>query len=356
MRKRRGKSHKILITGGLGYIGFYLASLFKESGFSVRILDFFSRPDNVPQGVQYLRGDVTARGSWLRALEGVTHVVHLAAYGDNKPDFSKCFEVNVSGTALLYEVIRDEKLPVKQVILASSQSVYGEGKYKCTEHGEFYPIRRSQKDLESGRWDIRCLKDGKPAVVFPSEEDDKLLPVSPYGISKMAADHIAINIGRELGIPSVALRYSMVSGAYPDMRAIYPNAIKYFTEQALKNESVAIHEDGNQSRDFVDIRDLGRAHLAVLDNPASYYQAFNVGSGKSIKIRDLAAMVYKIVGAEFRPIYHSEFRPFTPRHLVMSIKKIEALGWRPAYHLEESIREYIMAVKKKTKKAGRLFS
>ncbi len=378
------KKGHILITGGAGFIGFYLAELFRESGFSVRILDVASRPDGLAKDIEYFQGDVTSKGSWSRALQGISHVFHLAAYGDNRPDFHKCFTVNAAASALLYEVIRDEKLPVKQIIVASSQSVYGEGKYLCKTHGVFYPVSRVKKDLESGLWDIHCPEDGLLAEVLPSAEEDKLCPVSPYGISKMAVDHIALTLGRELNIPSVALRYSMASGAYPSMRAIYPNAIKYFTEQALKNESISLHEDGNQSRDFIDIRDLGKAHLAVLDNPAVYFQAFNIGSGKSIKIRDLAEMVYKIVGVEFtppperrtqkdesdwqkkakrrigvhryklmvggfKPVFRNEFRPFTPRHMVMSIKKIkDVLGWRPVHTLEESITEYITAVKNKS--------
>jgi dTDP-L-rhamnose 4-epimerase len=129
------------------------------------------------------------------------------------------------------------------------------------------------------------------------------------------------------------------------MRRIYPNAIKYFAEHARIGEQIALHEDGEQSRDFVDIRDLGDAHLAVLDNPAAQYQAINVGSGNSVKIRDLARMAYKIIGTEFKPIFQNEFRPFTPRNLVMSIKKIkDTLGWHPEHTLEESVLEYVDAV------------
>jgi len=203
-----------------------------------------------------------------------------------------------------------------------------------------------RENLSQGRWDIRCPEDDTPAEVLPSEEGDTLLPVSPYGISKMAADQITLTIGRQLAIPSVALRYAMVSGAYPSMRGIYPNAVQYFTEKALKNEPIVLREDGNQSRDFVDIHDLGKAHLAVLDNPAAYYQAFNVGSGKSVKIVDLARLVYRIVGVDFRPVFRNEFRPFTPRAMMMSIAKAQRLlSWSPAYPLEESVRDYVAAVK-----------
>ena len=342
----QANKRKILITGGAGFIGSYLAQVFLKSGFKVKVLDAISRPRNLSPRIEYIHGDVTKRESWRRALKGVTHVLHLAAYGDNYPDFSTCFKVNVAGTALLYEVIRDEKLPIKQIIIASSQSVYGEGKYFCKKHGIFYPGTRSKKELKLGHWDIRCSKDPKPAKILSSEEDDKLLPVSPYGISKLAGENIAMAAGKAFNIPTTVLRYAMVSGAYPGMAAIYPNAIKYFTEQAFAKKTIALHEDGNQSRDFIGIRDLSKAHLTILDNPKAYYQAFNVGSGKSIKIRELAEMVYKIVGVEFGPVFKKEFRPFTPRHLVMSIEKIKnTLGWQPEYTLEESVTQYVKLLK-----------
>ena len=341
----QANNRKILITGGAGFIGSYLAQIFLQSGFKIKILDTISLPRNLSRGIEYIRGDVTKRKSWSRALRGVTHVVHLAAYGDNFPDFSTCFKVNAAGTALLYEVIRDKKLPIKQVIIASSQSVYGEGKYFCRKHGTFYPGARPKKELKLGRWDICCPKDNKPAQVLPSEEDDKLLPVSPYGISKLAEESIAMAAGKEFNIPTTVLRYAMLCGAYLGMRAIYPNAIKYFAEKALEKKSITLHEDGRQSRDFVDIRDLGAAHLAVLDNSKAYYQAFNVGSGKSIRIVDLARIVYAAIGAEFKPLFRNEFRQFTPRHLAMSVKKIRSLSWKPRYKINESIREYIKAIK-----------
>ena len=139
----------------------------------------------------------------------------------------------------------------------------------------------------------------------------------------LTEEQIALSAGREFDIPTVALRYAMVAGAYPSMQKIYPNVIKYFTDCALKNESIALHEDGKQSRDFIDIRDLGKAHLAVLDNSAAYYQAFNVGSGKSVQIVNLAELVYRTVGTDFKPVFRGEFRSFTPRHLIMSTKTLK---------------------------------
>lgn len=354
LRGRASPHSKILVTGGAGYIGLYLADLFRKAGFSVMIFDIIARPDTLAREIEYFKGDVTDKKSWQKALRGITHVVHLAAYGDNYPDFHRCFTVNAAGTALLYEAIRDGHFPIKQVVVTSSQSVYGEGKYLCKKHGVFYPISRPLKDLEVGRWDIRCSENKVCAEVIPSEEDDKLTPSSPYGISKMAQDHIALNMGKEFGIPSVAFRYAMVSGAYPSMRAIYPNAIKFFSEQALKKELIFMHEDGGQSRDFVDIKDLGKAHLAVLDNSASYFQAFNIGSGSSVKIRDLAEMICRIARVKFQPVFKNEFRPFTPRHMAMSINKAKRLlSWKPECSLEQSVQGYIAAIRK-TKKFDKL--
>lgn len=339
---------KVLITGGLGFIGFYLADLFLKSDFLVRILDVGPRPHDLSPDFEYIEGDVAAKESWRMALDGVTHILHLAAYGDHNPVLHQYFTVNAVGIALLYDVIVEEKLPIQQVIVASSQSVYGEGKYRCREHGIWYPVSRKKEDLAAGRFDIYCPEDNTLAEVLSSHEDDRLLPVSPYGISKVALDQFAITVGREFGIPSVALRYAMVSGAYPSMRKLYPGAVKFYTERAVSDEPTPIQEDGNQLRDFVHIKDLGKAHLVVLDNPKAFFQSYNVGSGTSVKIVDLARAVYEEFDTPFQPIFTGEVRRFTPRHWMMSNKKMQSLGWKPKSTFREGVREYIEAAKRLT--------
>ncbi|MBI3631148.1 MAG: NAD-dependent epimerase/dehydratase family protein [Candidatus Sungbacteria bacterium] len=337
---------RILITGGLGFIGSHLADVFAAQGMSVRILDIPERPMDVPAEREYVRGSVAQKEAWIRALESVDYVVHLAVYPGYHFDFSTYFSVNAAGTALLYEVAVEKKLPLRHIIIASSQSVYGEGKYRCPQHGIFYARARDPKDLRDSKWDVRCPQDGGSVRVVPSQEEDPLHPVSPYGASKMASEEIGLTLGRQYDIPSTALRFAMVSGAHPSMKRPYAGAVKFFTEEALAGRPIPIHEDGQQMRDFVNVKDVGQAHLAVLGNPAAYFQAFNVGGGSPRRLLDLAEEVCRALGVPCESVFKKEFRPFTPRHWVMDPQKLGGLGWAPQYSFEEGVKELVAAYKK----------
>jgi len=339
---------KMLITGGKGFIGSHLADVFSAQGCAIRILDIPERPAALSQDREYIQGSIAEKKTWVDALDGVDYVAHLAVYPDYHLDFSTYFSVNSAGTALLYEVAVEKKIPLKHVMVASSQSVYGEGKYRCDEHGIFYARARDPRDLQQAQWDVLCPVDGKRAEVMPSEEEDPLHPVSPYGASKMAAEEIALTLGRQYDIPSTAFRFAMVSGAHPGMSRPYAGAVKFFTSEALAGHPIPVHEDGQQLRDFVNVKDVGWAHLAVLENPKAYYQAFNVGGGSPMRLADLVREVCRALGVVSEPIFKNEFRPFTPRHWVMSPKKLEALGWRPACTFADSVREFVSAVKNLT--------
>src|ERR1700688_81701 len=154
---------RVLVTGGAGFIGSHLVDRFLEEGYQVRVLDSLDprihpsgQPSNIPSGVDFIQGDITDRQALLAALQGGDIVSHQAAYQDYMPDCSRFLHVNAVGTALLYELIVQEKLKVKKVIVASSQAVYGEGQYQCSNHGFFQPAPRSQEQLSAGEWEVMC--------------------------------------------------------------------------------------------------------------------------------------------------------------------------------------------------------
>ena len=168
---------RILVTGGAGFIGSHTVDALLAKGYEVTILDSLEKPvhmkgkpDYIPKAVRFIEGDVRRREDMLKALEGVEAVYHFAAYQDYLPDFSKFFHVNSVGTALMYELIVECKLPVRKVIVASSQAVAGEGLYKSASGRIFRPDLRPTEMLEKAEWDFRDPETGEALTWQPTPE------------------------------------------------------------------------------------------------------------------------------------------------------------------------------------------
>lgn len=339
---------KVLVTGGAGFIGSHLVDALIADGYAVRVLDSLTPPthnrklpDWFNKKAEFVRGDVRRKKDWERALRGVDYVYHLAAYMDYHLDFSTYVDTNTRSIALLYELIVEKQLPVKKVVMASSQSLYGEGKYRCVRHGVVYPEARATAQLERHEWEPRCPTGGEAIVLLPEREDDELRPRIPYGISKMAAEQMALTLGRIYHIPTVALRYSIVQGSRQSFRHFYSGALRDFSVRALYGLPIEMQEDARQIRDFVNVHDVVDAHLVVLKDTRADGEVFNVGSGRKTRVMDLARNVANIAGTPFRPVVKGVFRINAPRHSVMDISKLKKLGWKPKMALADSIKEYI---------------
>src|SRR6266446_4825504 len=243
---------RVLVTGGAGFIGSHLVDRFLSEGFQVRVLDSLDPkihpegfPAYVPQGVEFIKGDVRNREVLLAALQNVDVVSHQAAYQDYMFDFSRFLHVNAVGTALIYELIVEQKLKVKKVIVASSQAVYGEGQYTCAVHGFFQPAPRSQEQLFRAHWEVKCPECNQPAQSqLLAEENNN--PFNQYAVSKIAEEKIALGVGWLHGIPSVALRYSITQGPRQSLFNQYSGVCRIFIWRALKGESLIVYEDGLQ--------------------------------------------------------------------------------------------------------------
>ncbi len=227
MTRKKGKG-LVLVAGGAGFIGSHLVDALILRGYRVRVLDNLCRPSHngkLPEWfnkkAEFVKGDVREKKDWEKALRGASHVFHLAAYMDYHLDFSAYVDTNTKSAALLYEVIVEKKLPVKKVILASSQAVYGEGKYECPRHGEVYALPRDEKQLREKNWECQCWCGKKFSAILPEKEDDALLPGNPYGISKMMLEKLALNLGKAYDIPTVLVRYSIVHGPRQSFRHFY---------------------------------------------------------------------------------------------------------------------------------------
>lgn len=338
----------VLVTGGAGFIGSHLVDGLIAKGYRVRVLDNLSPPthngklpDWFNDKAEFVKGDVRQRKDWLKSLKGVNCVFHLAAYMDYHLDFSKYFDTNTRSTALLYEIVVREKLPIKKIIVASSQSIYGEGKYLCAKHGVFYAEPRSEAQLEKHEWEVRCPRDSTIAKILSEEEGDEFRPQIPYAISKVASENLSLMLGKTNKIPTVALRYSIVQGSRQSFRHFYSGALKDFSIRAIAGVPIVMQEDGGQIRDFVNVHDVVEAHLLVLKAKKADYEVFNVGSGENTVVAELARTVCRVAGAKFAPQMMGEFRINSPRNSKMNVDKLKNLGWMPKRALEDSAREYV---------------
>ncbi|MEK7138451.1 MAG: NAD-dependent epimerase/dehydratase family protein [Patescibacteria group bacterium] len=339
----------ILITGGAGFIGSHTADALSRLGYKIRILDSLEAPTHQkPQwpayvfgkGYELIKGDVCSPQALKKALKGVNFVYHLAAYQDQRHDFSRFFKVNTLSSALLYEVIVENKLPVKKVVLASTQFVYGDGQYSCAHSKKgFFPEPRALSLLRKGDWSIKC-SHGAPAKFLPFQEDQKLTPTNSYGLSKQALENLSLRFGKTYNIPTTILRYSIVQGPRQSPHNLYSGAMRIFASQALAKVPLTVYEDGLETRDFVNIEDVVRANLLVLKNPKTNFEIFNVGGGKGYKVLDFAKLVKKM-SKSTSPIIIGAFRRTDTRHAVSDISKLKKLGWTPRRDTTYSIKTYL---------------
>jgi dTDP-L-rhamnose 4-epimerase len=337
----------ILLIGGAGFIGSHTADALVARGHRVRVLDSLEQPVHAGAWPAHLnprlesrRGSVTDRVALLSALDSIDAVFNFAAYQDYMTDFSRFFAVNCAGTALLYETIVAARMPVRRVIVASSQAVFGEGLYRCRRHGLQPAEPRSSAQLEEGAWEVTCPVCQRP--MEPEAIDERhARPHSCYGVSKRAQEEIALTLGRRYGIPSVALRYSIVQGPRQSLRNAYSGALRSFTMRALCGEPPVLFEDGRQLRDYVSVHDVVRANLLALDDTRTDYEAYNVGGNRRTSVRELAEMVLDAAGVRTEPEVPGVYRLGDSRHIISDISKLRALGWEPRVAQEDIVREYV---------------
>jgi len=215
-----------------------------------------------------MHGDVRDESAWERALESVDVVFHQAAYQDYMTDYSTFFQTNVVGTALLFEVIRRRHLGIRKVIVASSQAVYGEGQYECAKHGVVLPSARSNEQMRKGDWEVHCPQCGETVQPLLLREDYPN-PFNPYALSKLSQELAALRLGLGVGVPTVALRYSVTQGPRQSLLNQYSGILRIFLSRIKSGLPVIVYEDGRQTRDFVHVKDVVDANLLVLESDSA---------------------------------------------------------------------------------------
>lgn len=347
------KYKKILITGGAGFIGSHLADGLIEHGYQVRVMDnLFAQihptgklPKYFNKKAQFMKGDVTKRADWLKALKSVDAVYHLASavgVGQSMYEVEHYVKVNSLGTALLLDILANKKHTIKKVIVATSMSSYGEGSYKCETCGVVRPPLRTQAQLQRGDWEVHCPNCNRYPKPMPTSEDAKQNSNSIYAISKKNQEEMVLNIGLAYDIPAVAMRYFNVYGTRQSLSNPYNGVVAIIMSRIKNGKPPIINEDGGQTRDFVHIKDVTAANIAALENDNANYQIFNVGASHPYTIREVANILINLYQSNVTPEITGKVRKLDVRHCFADTTKLKSLlGWEPVVSFKDGLKEII---------------
>ena len=336
------------MTGGAGLIGSHLVDLLVAEGGRVRILDNLEpqthgsgKPPWVNSAADFVLGDVRDPAALAEALEGADTVFHLAAYGGYMPEIAKFVDVNSLGTARLLETIRDGNLPVRKVVVASSQAVYLEGAVRCPVHGVRYPPRRSEAAMAAGRFGVACPECGGQTEPVATPESAPTGGETVYALTKSDQERLVLNWSWQLGIPAVALRFACTYGPRQSVFNPYTGVIAVFCTRLLNGLAPLLYEDGEQTRDLCYVGDVARASLLAAESDRLDGLAVNVGTGRPTSVRRLAEVLSDLLDVGIKPEIPGAYRPGEMRALTPDIRRAAAAGFQPTVTLEDGLARYV---------------
>jgi dTDP-L-rhamnose 4-epimerase len=355
-------AEKVLITGGLGFIGLALARTLLGRGLTVRLLDNLSpqihgaapspKLSSVldERDVEVMRGDVCNRLDWVTALRGVASVVHLAAEtgtGQSMYRIADYTSTNVLGTALMLDVLANDHHAVKKLVLASSRSVYGEGSYHCALCGLVYPPMRGPGSLKAAQWEPLCPACHGPIHPVPTPETAKTNPASIYAATKLAQEDLVRIAANALGIPYLAFRFQNVYGEGQSLNNPYTGILSIFSNRIRHGKEVVLFEDGQESRDFVHVSDVTEAVALGMTSHDGDGLTLNVGSGIPVSVDTIArSLKRQFAGSASALVVSGQYRLGDIRHNYADISAIrQALGFAPSVTLEQGLARFADWVK-----------
>jgi dTDP-L-rhamnose 4-epimerase len=358
---------KVLVTGGAGFIGSYIVEELLRAGYEVRVFDSLepqvhgglaetgAAPEYLAEEAEFVQGDVRDREAVDKALEGVDYLFHEAALvgvGQSMYDARRYMDVNAVGGANVLDAVTQSKTVrsrLKKMVVASSMSIYGEGAYRCAEHGLVYPRLRPAAQLEKGEWELRCPSCGAVVTPVATSEDKPLQPLSIYAIGKRDHEEMFLAMGAPTGIPSEALRYWQLNGARQALSNPYTGVGAIFSSRILAGNRPPIYEDGRQLRDFVHAKDIARANVLALESEKADGVAVNVGTGTALSILEVAETLIREMGADARglkPDILGTFRPGDTRHCFPDLTRArELMGYEATIPFAQGARELIAWVR-----------
>lgn len=339
---------RALVTGGAGLIGSHVVDLLVGEGWQVRSLDNLERqthrrgkPAWINEKAEFVQGDLRDRDTITTALDQIDIVFHQAAYGGYMPEITKFVQVNSLGTAQMLEVIRERNLPIQKIIVASSQAVYSEGAGDCPKHGLVFPSVRPIEQLRNGAWQVHCPMCCAITKSVPTPENAPVGGETVYGLTKVDQERLVLLWGKQVGIPTVALRYSCTYGPRQSIFNPYTGVIAIFCTRLLNNLPPVLYEDGEQTRDFSFVEDIARANLLAAETDKLDGLPVNIGSGNGTPIREIAERLSDILKIDIAPEINGEFRPGEMRHLTSDTTLARSAGYNATVDLSDGLSHYI---------------
>ena len=347
----------VLITGGAGFIGSNVALQLIAKGYNVTVLDTLSKQihgDNpeetsplylsIKDKVKFIKGSVTSREDWMKAIEGQEAVIHLAAEtgtGQSMYEIEKYVETNIGGTALLLDILTNTKHNVKRVLVAESRAIYGEGKYHCEKCGDVYPMDRKDEDMAKGDFECHCPKCGGKVTLVGTTEDSAIHPSSVYGISKQVQGQLVHLVCPTIGVESVSFRYQNVYGPGQSLSNPYTGILSIFSTRIKNHNGINIFEDGKETRDFVYIEDVVDATILGLEVPEANGHVFNVGTGVATDVLTVANTLCEKYGIEVPITVSGNYRLGDIRHNFADITPArQILGFEPKWSFSDGIERF----------------
>lgn len=347
----------VLVTGGAGFIGSHTVDKLIESGYRVIVVDSLIHqvhmgkiPDYLNERAEYHFFDLLKSRRLQSLLARSDYILHLAALTGSAQSYwlVKNYSANnIQGFATIMDILLKEKQirkQIKKIVYASSSYVYGEGAYDCSVHGDIFPDLRSLDSLRNQKWEIFCSLCGNSLSPVGVTEKKPIQTPNPYALSKYYAERLGEQFSEILDIPYLAFRYFNVYGARQSPVNPYTGVIVAFANRLLNNKPPIIYEDGNMSRDFVEVRDVAKANVDSIERGEGIY---NLGTGRHRSVLEIAKILMTKLGIELDPIISNDSRPGDIRHIFSDNSKFyDTFGHYNFTSLEKGLEDYVASYRR----------
>jgi dTDP-L-rhamnose 4-epimerase len=349
---------RVLVTGGAGFVGSHMVDALLRAGHQVRVFDNLTEqvhPDGRPSyltEVELVQGDMRDIDALRKSVADIDVIYHLAAavgVGQSMYEIARYMEVNTQGNANLLQVLLDNKLKFEKLIVASSMSIYGEGQYRCEEHGDVAPPPRPTEQLKYKRWEVVCPQCGRDLKPVATTEEKSLQCTSIYALGKKDQEEMTLLFGRTYNVPVVAMRYFNIYGTRQALSNPYTGVAAIFASRLLNQRAPMVFEDGNQMRDFVSVDDVVQANLLAMERTEANGMALNIGSGEPISINDVARALSESLGSKLEPEVTGKYRAGDIRHCFAEISEARrVLGYEPRHQFKDGVAELVEWLRSQT--------